>query len=177
MGALAREDRRAVNLESLSLRRDRTHFAEECALLQQMAGDEEKTLDVVQKANQYLEKSYYELDAQTGLLEQQRRELLQQVTKEKELVRVEERQSAELRNTLERMKREHITIVAERREANRREQQIIEMQTDGQQVHSQTDRRPREALQKQGHSWASVLAGSGFDNKSDKMQNQIASVP
>merc|ERR1712085_128929 len=105
--SLAREDRRAINLESLSLRNDRNHFADECSFLQQMAADEAKTFDVVQNANQYLEKSFLELEAQTGVLEQQRRELLLQIVKEKDLVRVEERQIAELRNNLERIRRQH----------------------------------------------------------------------
>merc|ERR1712151_928323 len=119
-------------------------------------------MGVVQEANQYLQRTFNELEAQTGILEQQRRELVQQVVNEKDLVRIEERQSAELRNTLERVRRQHNAAVAERRESNLREQRIIEMQSDGD-VRLPTDRRPRETVQKQGHSWAAALTESKPD--------------
>merc|ERR1712194_977412 len=83
----------------------------------------------------------------------------------------EERQSAELRNTLERVRRQHNAAVNERRESNLREQMIIEMQSDGD-VRLPTDRRPRETVQKQGHSWAAALT----ESKPDRAQPPAAAV-
>jgi len=157
-----RDDRRAVNLESISLHRDRGHFAEELTFLRRVAGEEEQTLEVVRAANQYLEKSFRDLEAHTELLDRQRKDLLQQVAKEKELVRNEERQNAEMRNRLERMRREQFTAATERREVDMREQKIREMQLDGPRPSAPADGRPRDLPRAEGHSWAkSVLVSGG----------------
>merc|ERR1719195_666572 len=90
-------DRRAVNLESLSLRRDRGHFTEELAFLQKTVEDEEQTLGVIRGTNNFLEKSYHDLNAYSVVIEQQWRDILQQLSQEKELVRSAERQNAEMK--------------------------------------------------------------------------------
>jgi len=124
-----REDRKAVNLESISLRRDREHFAEELKFLQRTAEDEEQTLETMRRSNTYLEKSYQNLESHTVQLELQRKEILEQVASEKETMRQEERQNAELRNKLERMRREQAASTAGYQEAHHREQQLREMQS------------------------------------------------
>lgn len=149
-----REDRRAVNLESISLRRDRCHFSEELAFLKRTAEDEERTLEVIRRANQFLDKSYRDLELHTEQLEGQRKELLQEVHKERELVRTEERHSAEMRNRLERMRREHAASVSELREANLRELRIREMQGD-----SGLQGGAWQATSN-GHSWAHKVMGA-----------------
>lgn len=156
-----RDDRRAVNLESLSLRRDRGHFAEELAFLKRLAQDEEETLEALRRANGFLERSYRDLEGHTELLEQQRRELLIQVTKEREQVRLDERENGEMRNKLERLRRELLAVTSERREANVREHRIREMQTIGQPAFA-SNGRPKEVLhaEGQGHSWATSLLSS-----------------
>eukprot|EP00927_Polykrikos_kofoidii_P017222 TRINITY_DN1781_c0_g1_i2.p1 TRINITY_DN1781_c0_g1~~TRINITY_DN1781_c0_g1_i2.p1 ORF type:complete len:972 (+),score=146.35 TRINITY_DN1781_c0_g1_i2:205-2916(+) len=153
-----RDDRRQVNLESISLRRDRCHFAEELTFLKRTAEDEEKTLEVIRRANQFLDKSYRDLEIHTEQLETQRKELLQEVNKEKDLVRAEERQSAEMRNRLDRMRREYASTVSEKREANLREQRVREMQADS----------PPAARLGDGncHSWAHKVMASPGDTAS-----------
>lgn len=156
-----REDRRAANLESISLRRDREHFGEELAFLRRMAEDEDKTLEVVRRANQFLEKSCQDLEDHTTKLEQQRKELLQQVAAEKQLKQSEERQNAEMRNQRDRTRREQAQFVAERREMHMREMRVQEMQNNG-----RPDPRRGVGLEAprpdgSNHSWAHSVSGAG----------------
>merc|ERR1711971_1206507 len=92
--------------ESLSLRRDRDHCPEELEFLQQMVGDEEAMFKTLCQSNAFLENSYQELEGHTDLLESQRKSLIEEVHREKELVRQEERKNAEFRNKLEYMRRQ-----------------------------------------------------------------------
>eukprot|EP00928_Gymnodinium_smaydae_P045751 TRINITY_DN30459_c0_g2_i1.p1 TRINITY_DN30459_c0_g2~~TRINITY_DN30459_c0_g2_i1.p1 ORF type:complete len:773 (+),score=187.41 TRINITY_DN30459_c0_g2_i1:135-2321(+) len=123
-----REGRRAVNLESISMRRDRAHVAEELSFLQRTLADDERTLGVVREANGVLEHSCMSLATQTEQLERQRRDVSAQVKQEQELVRNEERQNAEIRNALERQRRELLDRAQRRHETQLRERQIREMQ-------------------------------------------------
>lgn len=146
-----REERRAVNLEGLSLRRDRLHCSEELQFMQDMMTDEEQMLETVYHANNFLDKSQNDLELHTEVLERQRRNLLQQVSKEKELVRHEERQNAELRNRLEQLRRQQAAQAVERREAILREQKIREMQE-----HGRLASRPLSLPST--HTWAQTIA-------------------
>jgi len=145
-----REDRRAVNLESISLRRDREHFADELAFLKRTFEDEERTMEVLQKANNFLEKAYHDLELHTVTLERQRKDLLSQVQQEGDLVRKQERQNAEMRNHLQRLRREQNTDNETRREASMREMAIREMQSDGPPVPAYVP----AAAAGDSHSWA-----------------------
>mmetsp|Transcript_27226 Transcript_27226/g.76572 ORF Transcript_27226/g.76572 Transcript_27226/m.76572 type:complete len:252 (+) Transcript_27226:923-1678(+) len=149
-----RESRRAMNLDSLSLRRDRTHCEEELAFLRRMAEDEAYSLEASRQANSLLEKSYQELEGHTEVLERQRRTLAQQVQQERDLVRQEERGSAALRNNLEQLRRQQATNDASRQEVLDRHQLTRDLQTLG---------RPAAAGRGMvqppgGHSWAQNIA-------------------
>ncbi|CAE8701795.1 unnamed protein product, partial [Polarella glacialis] len=159
-----REDRRAVNLESLSLRRDRGHLVEELAFLRRMAEDEEETLEVLGRTNQYLDSSYHDLEASAELLEQQRRELLNQIAKEREQVRHEERQNAELRNTLERLRREQAAVAQGNQEKHQQQLRVREMQGDlgpglPKALSASGFSMPPPRSSQDSHSWASGLLG------------------
>mmetsp|Transcript_23954 Transcript_23954/g.68578 ORF Transcript_23954/g.68578 Transcript_23954/m.68578 type:complete len:796 (-) Transcript_23954:56-2443(-) len=154
------DERKSASLESLSLRRDRGHFVEETAFLRRMSTDEDGTLEVLQTANVFLERSQKELEAQTALLERERRDVLRVAAKEKELVQQAERQNAELRNRLERFRREHAAAAAERREVSLREERVRDMQSHGTQPRSTPDGRPLEPTPSTGkHTWANGLLG------------------
>merc|ERR1711957_366996 len=101
-----REERRAVNVDSLSLRHDRLHCQEELEFMQSIGENELQVLQIGLQANQQLERSYTDLEAHTEVLEKQRRSLTHQVQEEKDMVRQEERHNAELRNRLEQMRRQ-----------------------------------------------------------------------
>merc|ERR1712062_824190 len=103
-----------MDLESLSLHRDRRHLAGEQAFLQQMTIDEETTLSVLGRANKFLERSERELEAQVELLERERRDLLREAGREKDLLQAAERQNAELRGRIERLRRDALLDAAER---------------------------------------------------------------
>jgi len=120
VGAL-QEQRRKMDLECLSLHRDRKHLAGEQAFLQQMAIDEEATLSVLGRANKFLERSERELEAQVELLQRERRELVHEAGKEKELSQAAKRQNAELRGRIERLKRDALLGAAERCERGLRD--------------------------------------------------------
>merc|ERR1719433_337673 len=79
----AHEDRRAANLEALSLRYDRDHFREELTFLQRTLQEERDTAEAICRANWHLQHSNADLAAESDQLEQQRRELLQQVVGER----------------------------------------------------------------------------------------------
>lgn len=98
-----REDRKSAHLEGLSLRRDRVHLEDELAFLRKMAEDEEETLSVLKGTNQYLEHSYRELEANAQLLDQQQKELIEQIARERDQSRGHQRHISELQHTLERL--------------------------------------------------------------------------
>jgi len=157
-----REDRRAINLESISLRRDRDHFADELAFLQRMSDEEEKTLEAHRNANQFLEKSCKSLEAHTQQLELERREVLRQIASEKELARHEERQNAEMRNQLDRMQREQAAAATGRREAHLRDEKLRDTQRDGPAYPTVADGiRYSDPYRPDVHSWVSNVAGRG----------------
>merc|ERR1719161_1830578 len=89
---------------------------------------EEEELNVLRQSNQYMEISYHQLEAHTAVLERARKDVLEQVREEKEKMRKEERQNAEMKNQLERMRREASTLSVRIREAGDRERQLREMQ-------------------------------------------------
>lgn len=155
------EERRTVNLEGISLHRDRKHFSEELAFLRHMGDDEEQALEAIRRANHFLEKSYRDLEVHTEQLEQQRACLLREVANERELVRQEERQTAEMRTRLERMRREQVAAATDRREAYAREQKVRAMQGDvvppPRPVAGGCPRDPRCA---EARPWARTAAGT-----------------
>eukprot|EP00929_Paragymnodinium_shiwhaense_P094807 TRINITY_DN55618_c0_g1_i1.p1 TRINITY_DN55618_c0_g1~~TRINITY_DN55618_c0_g1_i1.p1 ORF type:complete len:873 (-),score=252.07 TRINITY_DN55618_c0_g1_i1:151-2769(-) len=150
-----RDARRSANLESISLRRDRSHFAEELAFLRRTVEDEERTIEAMRRANQFLDKSYRDLDAHTEELERQRRELAKQVQREKDLQRQEERQNADLRNRLERMRRERVASANDRRQGDMRDMAVREMQGANVVHHNGGVQVPsRFASGARDHTWA-----------------------
>jgi len=102
------EARRAVSIESLSLRRDRCHLAEELTFLQRLAEDEERAVAKLHGVNDFLETCHHDRRAHSGFVDQQRRDLVRQLSEERELVRSAERENAEMRNRLERVHREQL---------------------------------------------------------------------
>jgi epidermal growth factor receptor substrate 15 len=163
------ENRRAINLESISLRRDREHFASELAFLEKMSDEEESTLQALRHTNTILERSYHSLEGQTEQLERQRRELVEHVAAERDEIRKEERRNSEIKNRLDRLKREQIAATQSRRQEFEREQQREEMQRGMENPATAASRltaNPISALPSehgQQHSWAHAIisAGSG----------------
>lgn len=152
-----RENRRAINLESISLRRDRDHFSSELAFLQKMSTEEEITLECLHRTNVDLEHSYRSMEGQTEQLERERRHLIEQVTEERRLVQGEERHNAEIRNRLERLRREQVAAVQNRRQEFERELKREEMQ-HGMENPAAAAARRGEVLPHNGHSWANIIA-------------------
>jgi len=151
-----RDSRRVMNLESLSLRRDRNHCEEELGFLKRMSDDEAQSLEVARRANILLERSCLDLEGHASALEAQRRVLAQQVHQEQEMVRKEERSNAELRNKLGQLRRQRAIKDASRREAEIRQRQIREMQGAGRFAPG-----GRSMLEPdKEHSWAQTLVGS-----------------
>mmetsp|Transcript_112243 Transcript_112243/g.312358 ORF Transcript_112243/g.312358 Transcript_112243/m.312358 type:complete len:240 (+) Transcript_112243:60-779(+) len=153
------DDRRAASLEAVSLRHDREHCREELAFLQRTSGEEARLLEAIWRANELLERSNDELAAETGALERQRRELLQQVAEERELKRIQERETAELRSRLERMRREQAAAFERHKEARAREQRIQDMKCDKLQWPVAVDR----GANREGNTWAAALTRPSND--------------
>mmetsp|Transcript_85979 Transcript_85979/g.199917 ORF Transcript_85979/g.199917 Transcript_85979/m.199917 type:complete len:270 (+) Transcript_85979:47-856(+) len=149
------DDRRAVNLEALSLRHDREHFQEELVFLQQTAEEEGQMFEVISRANDFLQKSVCELTSETEVLERERRELLQQMASERELNRVQERETAQLRCMLERMRREQATRSERHREASAKEQRIQDLKANGPRWPAAVT--AQSARQREVNTWAACL--------------------
>lgn len=119
---------RSVSVESVSLRCDLEHVSGELAFMRKAYEDEARSVDALEQANVYLEKSFKGLEVHYSQLERQRRDAQQQVAAEKELTRQEERRNAELKNRLERLRRERASAVLEEHEALLRQRQLREME-------------------------------------------------
>lgn len=168
-----RMERRAVNLEAISLRRDRDHFTNELAFLKNAYDEDTRNLEALHRANIYLEQSYQALEAHTTQLERQRREIVQQMDVEKDLMRQEERQNSELKNKLERMMRDKSLHEVERKEDALRERQLREMQGQwdpvgpgkGVQERNPPPMEMTDTRSNQLHSWAFSLGAPPADSQ------------
>jgi len=102
-----RDERKTLTTVGLSLRRNNSHIEDELAHLLRLRENEERSLEVARRMAQHLEKSYKGLELHGDTLEQQRRDLAQELKQEMELRRVEEQSNAELRNRLDELRRKH----------------------------------------------------------------------
>lgn len=163
-----RDHRRAVDLESISLRRDREMFSDELSFLQRMAKEEEITLECLRNTNADLERSYIGIEGQNESLEKERRHLVEQVSEERRLVQLEERQNAEIRTRVERLRRELGSEQQSRREEFEREKRREEMQrgidtsTALDSRHLPSSARVTAAGTYTGHSWAGIIASEAI---------------
>lgn len=159
---LLREHRRAVDLESISLRRDRDHVSGELLFLQKMTKEEEITLECLRHTNSDLERSYISIEGQNESLERERRHLVEQVAEERRLVQMGERQNAEIRTRVERLRRELGFEQQSRREEFEREKRREEMQTGMENPLFASRQLPSSArVTASGiaaHSWANTIA-------------------
>jgi len=149
-----RDQSRALNLENLSMRRDRTHLSEELEFLQLTMGSEQRAVENLDRMNQVFDSYNKEMEAAAELLTRQRKEL--PVAKEQQELRQEERQNNELRNLLERRKREQATFLAQHHEMQQKHQLIRAMQADDIVAVSAL----RTTTPPEGHSWATSLLKS-----------------
>lgn len=149
----ARAHWRAANLEALSLRRDREHFTEELDFLGRTASEERQSIDNMCKVNEYLDTYNSELAAETVDLEFKRRGLQQQVASEKELRKIEDRETAELRSRLEIARRQHGVVIEKLRETNLRDQRISELKNNTESWSVLGPPRPMQA----SNTWAAAL--------------------
>jgi len=149
----ARDHWRAANLEALSLRRDREHFTEELEFLGRTATEELESIDNICKVNAYLDTYNSELAAETEGLECQRRGLQQQVASEKELHKIQDRETAELRSSLERARRQHAAVLEKLRETRVKDQRIYELKNNTESWSVVGPPRPMQA----SNTWAAAL--------------------
>mmetsp|Transcript_71084 Transcript_71084/g.179430 ORF Transcript_71084/g.179430 Transcript_71084/m.179430 type:complete len:904 (-) Transcript_71084:204-2915(-) len=102
-----RDERRMLTAISLSLRRNNSHVADELAHLLRLRETEEQSLEVARRMAQHIEKSYKGLELHGDTLEQQRKDIAQELKQEQELQRVEEQSNVELRNRLNDLRQKH----------------------------------------------------------------------
>lgn len=149
----ARDHWRAANLEALSLRRDREHFTEELDFLGRTATEELEAIDNMCKVNEYLDTYNSELAAETEALECKRRGLQQQVAAEKELHKIQDRETAELRSRLERARRQHAASIEKLRETRAKDQRISELKNNTESWSVTGHTRPMQP----NNTWAAAL--------------------
>jgi len=149
----ARDHWRAANLEALSLRRDREHFTEELEFLGRTATEELESIDNIRRVNEYLDTYNSELAAETEALEIQRRGLQQQAASEKEVHKIHDRETAELRSRLERARRQHAAAIEKIRETRAKEQRIVELKNNTESWSVVGPLRPMQA----NNTWAAAL--------------------
>ncbi|CAE7305993.1 CARNS1 [Symbiodinium pilosum] len=150
-----RDECRAMNLESLSLRKDRNHLVEELGFLQRSLDDEMHTLHSLEQMNGSFQAFQADMEANAELLLHQRKELISQVSKERELSRQDARQNSELRNLLERRRREQAALVSHHRQSPTPADLTIVKVGDGMSSSHIPD----------GHTWASFLSQTSTSDK------------
>eukprot|EP00921_Rhytidocystis_pertsovi_P021032 GHVQ01033602.1.p1 GENE.GHVQ01033602.1~~GHVQ01033602.1.p1 ORF type:complete len:947 (+),score=183.04 GHVQ01033602.1:155-2842(+) len=101
-----KEDRRKIDLERISMSRDISHYQDETLFLRQQVADMQKDIQMLTESNQMLDKSYRQTEGQLKSLDVARKNVLDSLRDERETLSREEREIAELKNTLERMRRE-----------------------------------------------------------------------
>lgn len=96
-----REERKTLNAVGASLRQDHGHLTEQSDHLLKLAEDEDRTLEVMRRCSQHLEKSYRSLEMQAEKLQQQCRETYLEFKREQEIKQQEEQQLERLRRDIE----------------------------------------------------------------------------
>lgn len=100
LGELKREHE-ILHMESITLRRDRNHYGTQAAFLEKVYEEGVNDVQSLQRSVEYLEQSNQSLAAHTQSLEEARREILEQVRYEKELLRKEELEAQSAKQSLE----------------------------------------------------------------------------
>ncbi|CAE7730129.1 CARNS1 [Symbiodinium sp. CCMP2592] len=149
----------AVSKESLSLRKDRNHL--ELGFLQRSLDDEMHTLQSLQQMNASFQAFHADMEANTELLLHQRKELIGQVSKERELSRQDARQNNELRNLLERRRREQAALVS----GHTGHKEPLTPPDSAAQANPSGTQSPRAAVISNAHTWASFLSQPGASEK------------
>mmetsp|Transcript_4691 Transcript_4691/g.8411 ORF Transcript_4691/g.8411 Transcript_4691/m.8411 type:complete len:317 (-) Transcript_4691:17-967(-) len=142
-----RDDCRALNMESLSLRRDRNHLMEELTFLQRSLDDETQTLQSLEHMNSTLQAFQNDLESNAEILLHQRQQLTSQVNKERDLSKQDARQNHELRNLLERRRREQAACHSQKQLVGPHEAKVT-----GKGTHITSE-----------HTWASFLSQSSSE--------------
>eukprot|EP00930_Biecheleria_cincta_P099043 TRINITY_DN9069_c0_g1_i2.p1 TRINITY_DN9069_c0_g1~~TRINITY_DN9069_c0_g1_i2.p1 ORF type:complete len:271 (+),score=76.79 TRINITY_DN9069_c0_g1_i2:112-924(+) len=150
--AALHEDRRLRSLDACSVSQDRRHFSEELQFLARVAPEEQASLEALLERNWQIQESYHQREAHAVELEAQRRDLVREADQERQLLRVEERQLAELRIRLHQAKHDFDAALVQRKEAAMR--QLLVAQMNAPEAPSQGDRLPPP---RQQHSWASTM--------------------
>ncbi|CAJ1410411.1 unnamed protein product [Effrenium voratum] len=94
-----RDSRGQAHLESLALRRDRSHLTQELGFLRTMAEGEEELISVLRHSNQYLEASCQDLEQGAEALTRRGAELQATLKTEEDLCQRDTRTLADLRAT------------------------------------------------------------------------------
>jgi len=150
-----REDRRAMNLEDISIMRDHEYFQEEMQWLQRMMAEETEKLQECLRSNHILDRAYRGLEVQTEQLEKNRKALVQEVEQEEADLRKELRQNAEMLTDLQRMRRQQHIDHHGRQEAQMKEQRFRQMQAShAPRSQTATAVSALEDPRERQHSWA-----------------------
>lgn len=99
-------EHQGLHIESMLLRRDNTHYGKEAAFLQRLFDEGMRDAQALQQSVEYLEQSNQSLMAHTKSLEEARREILEQVRVEKDLLNKEQREALAAKQVLEALKSE-----------------------------------------------------------------------
>lgn len=148
----ARQAHRGTDLQDLTAAADRGQVAEELDWLRRKAEDDEKTLAFLTNTSQQLQRHNEDLKAQVGRLERERKIIAGEVQQEREAAKQEERQVAELRNRVEKLRRQTVAQNYHKQEEDAREQKMREIKQGA--VMSSAAARP-------GHSWAHSISTPG----------------
>jgi len=114
-------EHKGLQVEGVLLRRDGNHYSKEAAFLQKLLDEAIRDTQVLQQSVDYVERSNESLLAHTQALQDARREVLDQVQMEKELLKQQERETILAKSALETLKSGGGTVdVAARLAASRR---------------------------------------------------------
>eukprot|EP00405_Crypthecodinium_cohnii_P033899 CAMPEP_0206529716 /NCGR_PEP_ID=MMETSP0325_2-20121206/2753_1 /ASSEMBLY_ACC=CAM_ASM_000347 /TAXON_ID=2866 /ORGANISM="Crypthecodinium cohnii, Strain Seligo" /LENGTH=433 /DNA_ID=CAMNT_0054025657 /DNA_START=136 /DNA_END=1433 /DNA_ORIENTATION=- len=144
-------DHQNVNLAHLSLHNDLLQASQELALLQEKLDDDRRTCDHFHQANKLLQVHNAELDHQLEHLKIERKQLTEEVLKEKEGVKRDERELAELRNKVAQLRRSCLVEHHERLQKASKDEALAAMKGRDAAVRGAQPTRPHDHG---GHSWS-----------------------
>eukprot|EP00916_Digyalum_oweni_P003930 GHVL01007005.1.p1 GENE.GHVL01007005.1~~GHVL01007005.1.p1 ORF type:complete len:614 (+),score=148.41 GHVL01007005.1:796-2637(+) len=162
-----KEERRKVDIERISTSRDMNHYQEEIIFMRQQIEDINADISLMHESNKMLETNYKGAEIRVGHLERSRREILTSVKAEKDLLAKEEREIAQMKNQLDRLRREKTDSQALHQVLHEKFRQQTWMQgrpvnnTSGQQYIPDSFKSSRSDDEPQKNIWSSsVMSGA-----------------
>lgn len=147
----AKEDRHRLSLQTIGMRRDRDHYAEEASFLERALEAATRDISLFEESEAQVDKAFHSCDTQIQELERKRKDVETELKAEKDRMRQDERMNSELKAQIDRLQKE--TESAYEMETSPREKQRGTMKAP-------TKKPELEPLGPSGeHTWSAFVRG------------------